>query len=102
MYPGGVKMVVELANGVPLCPDVTPSDTSCTVYFPRDIYNISITQSNDIGPTVNSGLFDGEYSGTSAQGTLGGKKLSLVERLPYLRSKIIHYIINMGRNKSPL
>ena len=75
MYPGGVKMVVELANGVPLCPDVTPSDTSCTVYFPRDIYKITITQSNDIGPTVNSGLFDGEYSGTSEQGTLGGKKV---------------------------
>ena len=73
MYPGGVKMEVELANGVPLCSDVSPSDTSCTIYFPRDIYNITITQSNGIGPTGNSGLFDGEYSGTSEQGTLGGK-----------------------------
>ena len=62
VYPGEVDMMVALANGTIMCPDVTPSDMSCTVYFPRDVYNISITQSNDIGPTVNSGLFDSKYA----------------------------------------
>ncbi|CAI8013195.1 hypothetical protein GBAR_LOCUS8400, partial [Geodia barretti] len=40
------------------CPNVTVADTSCTVTLPRDVYNISITQSNDIGSTADSASFD--------------------------------------------
>ena len=58
VYPGDVEVVVE-ANGY-TCSDVTATDTSCTVDLPRDVYNISITQSNDIGSTVVSGIFDSE------------------------------------------
>ena len=46
------------ANGYTICSDVI--DTSFNVMLPRDVYNISITQSNDIGSTV-SGLVDGEF-----------------------------------------
>ena len=57
VYPGDVEVVVE-ANEY-ICSDVT--DTSCTVDLPRDVYNISITQSNDIGSTVDSDIFDSEF-----------------------------------------
>ena len=60
VYPGDVKVVVELANGTTICTNVTAADTRCIVNLPRDMYNISMTQTNDIGPTVNSGLFDSE------------------------------------------
>ena len=57
VYPGDVEVVVQV-NRSTICSDVT--NTSCTVDLPRDVYNISITQSNDIGSTVDSGLFDSE------------------------------------------
>ena len=57
IYPGDVEVVVQV-NGSTICSDVT--DTSCTVDLPRDVYNISITQSNDIGSTVDSSIFDSE------------------------------------------
>ena len=57
VYPGDVEVVVQ-ANGSTICSDVT--DTSCTVDLPRDVYNISITQSNDFGSTVNIEVFDSE------------------------------------------
>ena len=60
MYPGDVEVAVELTDRPSICPDVTSADTSCTVNLPRDIYNISITQSNDIGSTVDSARFDSE------------------------------------------
>ncbi|CAI8036846.1 hypothetical protein GBAR_LOCUS20640 [Geodia barretti] len=58
VYPGNMEVVVELNNGPIICSDLTDADTSCTVTLPRDIYNISITQSNDIGSTVDSAGFD--------------------------------------------
>ena len=58
VYPGDVEVVVELANGPVLCPDLTATDTSCTVTLPRDVYNITITQSNDISSAVDSAGFD--------------------------------------------
>ena len=61
VYPGDTKMVVVLTNEPTLRSHVTAVDTSCNVTLPRDVYNISITQSNDIGSTVNSGLFDSEF-----------------------------------------
>ena len=68
VYPGDVKVVVELDDGLTICSDLTSADPSCTVYFPRDVYNISITQTNDIGSTVNNGLFDSEcYSNLQPQ-----------------------------------
>ena len=60
VYPGDVEVIVELNNGLIICSDVTVADTSCTVTLPRDVYNISITQSNDIGSTVDSAGFDSE------------------------------------------
>ena len=60
VYLGDVEVIVELNNGPIICSDVTDADTSCTVTLPRDIYNISITQSNDIGSTVDSASFDSE------------------------------------------
>lgn len=60
VYPGDVEVAVELTDRPTICPDVTAADTSCTVNLPRDIYNISITQSNDIGSTVDSARFDSE------------------------------------------
>ena len=60
VYPGDVEVVLKLNNGPVICSDVTVADTSCTVTLPRDIYNISITQSNDIGSTVDSASFDSE------------------------------------------
>ena len=56
VYPDVV--VVVQVNGFTICSDVT--DTICTVDLPRDVYNISITQSNDIGSTVDSSIFDSE------------------------------------------
>ena len=57
VYPGDVEVVVQV-NGSTICSDVI--DTSCTVDLPRDVYNISITQSNDIDSTVDSDIFDSE------------------------------------------
>ena len=61
VYPGDVEVVVQV-NGSTICSGVTAADTSCTVDLPRDVYNISITQSNDIGSTVNSSIFDSKSS----------------------------------------
>ena len=60
VYPGDVEVVVR-ANGTTICPDVTAADTSCTLTLPRGLYNISITQSNDIGSTADSKAFDSKY-----------------------------------------
>ena len=60
VYPGDVEVIMELNNGPIICYEVTAADTSCTVTLSRDIYNISITQSNDIGSTVDSASFDSE------------------------------------------
>ena len=43
-----------------VCSTVTATDTSCSVPLPRGVYNVTLTQSNDIGSTVNSSLFDSE------------------------------------------
>ena len=59
VYPGDVEVVVQV-NGSTICSEVT--DTSCTVDLSRDVYNISITQSNDIGSTVDSSIFDSEFN----------------------------------------
>ena len=60
MYPGDVEVAVDLTDRPTICPHVTAADTSCSVNLPRDIYNISITQSNEIGSTVDSARFDSE------------------------------------------
>ena len=53
-------MVIRLTNGPIICSDVISTDTSCTATLPRDVYNISITQSNDIGSTVDTRVFNSE------------------------------------------
>ena len=55
VYPGDVEVVVKVDEDT-ICFDVT--DTSCTVDLLRDVYNISINQSNDIGSTVNRRIFN--------------------------------------------
>ena len=59
MYPD-VEVVVK-ANETTVCPDVTAADTSCTLTLPRGLYNISITQSNDIGSTTDREVVDSKY-----------------------------------------
>ena len=68
MYPDvelSVKLTRtdELASNVTEsdpCSEVTAADTSCTVTLPRGIYNVTVTQSNDVGSSVDSNLFDSE------------------------------------------
>ena len=59
-YPGNVEVGLEVNNGPSACSDVTADVTSCTLDLPRDIYNISITQTNDIGSTVDSKVLNSE------------------------------------------
>ena len=41
------------------CSDMTATNTNCTVDLPRGVYNITLTQTNNIGSsTLDSGLFD--------------------------------------------
>ena len=60
VYPEDVTVVMELNNGLIVCPYLTANDTSCTVTLPRDVYNISITQSNNIGSTVDSRVINSQ------------------------------------------
>lgn len=43
-----------------VCFSVSATDTRCSVSLPRGVYNVTLTQSNEIGSTVNSSLFDSE------------------------------------------
>ena len=61
VYPGYVEVLVQ-ANGSMICANATASDTSCTVNLPRDVYNISITQYNDIGSSTNSFVLESELN----------------------------------------
>ena len=63
MYPEvDIRLKVNVSDdtvtGDTICSGVTAADISCTVDLPRDVYNISITQSNDIGSAVDSAVFD--------------------------------------------
>ena len=60
VYPGNVEVGLEVNNGPSACSDVTADVTSCTLDLPRDIYKISITQTNDFGSTVNSKVLNSE------------------------------------------
>jgi hypothetical protein len=51
-YPGETRVRLELSPGGTVCSDVTAADTSCTVVIPRGVYDITLTQTNDIGSTV--------------------------------------------------
>lgn len=53
-------MVTELTNGPTICSDVTATDTSCIVNLPRDVYNVTVIQTNDIGSTVDSNMFNSQ------------------------------------------
>ena len=47
------------------CADITPDDTSCTFYITEDgDYSVMFTESNEIGSTTTSSLFDCEYTFT--------------------------------------
>ena len=51
----------ETSSGDYSCSDVTANGTKCTVDFPRDIYNITVTLVNDFGSTVDSQVVDSEF-----------------------------------------
>ena len=51
-YPGETRVRLELSPGGTVCSDVTAGDTSCIVLIPRGVYDITLTQTNDIGSTV--------------------------------------------------
>ena len=62
VYPGEVLVNVELQSQLDsdsiACSVET--DTSCTaVISDRDIYTVTISQSNDVGPTINMETFNG-------------------------------------------
>ena len=59
-YPGNVEVGLEVNNGPSTCSDVTADVTSCTLDLPRDVYNISITQTNDFGSTMDSKVLNSE------------------------------------------
>ena len=61
VYPGDMEVVVQV-NGSTNCSGVTDTDANCTVDLPRDVYNISITQSNDNGSIVDSDIVDSEFN----------------------------------------
>ena len=52
-YPGETEISLELSPGSSICSDVTVSDTNCTVAVPRGVYDITLTQSNEVGSTVD-------------------------------------------------
>ena len=60
VYPGEVEVVVEVINGPAVCSIGTDDVTSCAVDLPRDMYTISITQTNDIGSIVDTQVLDSE------------------------------------------
>ena len=62
VYPGDVRLRVELESESISedCSDVT--HTSCTAVITRDEYTVIINQTNDIGSTVNEEKIDGELS----------------------------------------
>ena len=61
LYPGDVSVSVILSSDLNsrnlVCSVVT--NTSCTVNITRDIYTVTINQSNDIGSSVCREIFDG-------------------------------------------
>ena len=52
-YPGETDISLELSPGSSICSDVTVSDTNCTVAVPRGVYDITLTQSNEVGSTLD-------------------------------------------------
>ena len=75
-YPGETRVRLELSPGGTVCSDVTAGDTSCTVLIPRGVYDITLTQTNDIGSTVeNLDTVDGRS--TLLQSTLYNLTCSL-------------------------
>ena len=55
---------VSLPSGDPACSDTTTGSTNCslTVWVPKDIYNVSVSLTNDIGSVMNSSVFDSELA----------------------------------------
>ena len=56
LYPGEEKVVLGLSPGPggTICPDLTVTDTSCTIAITSDWNNyiISLTLSNDVGASL--------------------------------------------------
>ena len=63
VYPGEVLVNVELQSqldsDIIACSVETDTDTSCTAIITRDVYTVTVNQTNDIDSTVNTYDFDG-------------------------------------------
>ena len=54
--------IVEILPGAMSCSEVTVDDTNCTMYNSRDsVYNITLTQTNELGSTMRWLTADSEY-----------------------------------------
>ena len=65
VYPGDVQISVEFTPGAIACPGVTSADTSCNVNISRGVYNLTLTQANDVGVTVDQLLINSELIGSA-------------------------------------
>ena len=58
----GGSGIVEILPGAMSCSEVTVDDTNCTMYNSRDfVYNITLTQTNELGSTMRWLTVDSEY-----------------------------------------
>ena len=61
VYPGEALLNVELQSQLDSDSIVcsVETDTSCTATITREIYTVTVNQSNDIDSTINTDTFDG-------------------------------------------
>ena len=57
VYPGDVVVTVELNNSI-ICRNISPSGVFSCMNIARDVYNVTINQTNDIGSTFRNTLQD--------------------------------------------
>ena len=63
VYPGEMAVSVNNASQTveqAVCSNLTATDTSCTASLPRGVYNVTLTQTNEIGSTVDYLMVDSE------------------------------------------
>ena len=63
LYPTNETLSsVSLPSGDPACSGTTPGSTNCSLTVLKDIYNVSVSLTNDIGSVMNSSVFDSELA----------------------------------------
>ena len=83
VYPGEVLVNVELQSQLDsdsiACSVETDTSTSCTAIITRDVYTVTVNQTNDFGSTVNISNFDG----------MAIPSCYTLSRLDYLTAKLL-------------